>query len=495
MSSVRIDVKDFGALGDGQTDDTEALRSAINAALSGGVSVKQVYFPPGIYKVTGTLPFPSGLTIFGIQEASVLSVKLAEDQWLFDNLGAETKGWEIEGLTFNANPASNTPHFGLLKCDNNVSACTVQNIRVMNFQRVLNIGLKMYSMLSIDKLSIYNKNSTNMGDSALEILGNAVMMTNIEIIGKYSSGLALTNANVFQLEGFNIAGGPNALMGNSIRVTDCSVGTISNGWIEELDETGLENGYAHAIDLTNSESIAVRNLNIATGSIFVDGGAATIESIAFGQNANGIRYLNGAMLSLNMAALGLQNIHADASLADGEVIVYDAKQTHKNLLANPSLMSGQTLPIKSSNASLSALTSELTDYISGNQAIKVTTKANYHGVTIVLPTIRTGFSHTIRLKVKPLTNIAYINFAASGDVATTTEMPAQLRNSEAVGWHEISYTFKTIDPAAKQPPTTPVTPQIKVQGVLKDGTVLNAAFLIDAVAIFPEYSNDDPSFV
>jgi len=45
-----FNVKEFGAIGNGLTDDTTAIQSAITAAaVSGGT----VYFPPGTYKVTG----------------------------------------------------------------------------------------------------------------------------------------------------------------------------------------------------------------------------------------------------------------------------------------------------------------------------------------------------------------------------------------------------------------------------------------------------------
>lgn len=48
-----VNVKDFGAVGNGVADDTNAIRAAIAAALSG--PVKTVYFPSGDYLVTGTL--------------------------------------------------------------------------------------------------------------------------------------------------------------------------------------------------------------------------------------------------------------------------------------------------------------------------------------------------------------------------------------------------------------------------------------------------------
>ncbi|MEV4755447.1 glycosyl hydrolase family 28-related protein [Micromonospora sp. NPDC049559] len=50
-----VDVKDHGAKGDGTTDDSDAIRAAVAAAISGrvgGVAQKEVFFPPGNYRVT-----------------------------------------------------------------------------------------------------------------------------------------------------------------------------------------------------------------------------------------------------------------------------------------------------------------------------------------------------------------------------------------------------------------------------------------------------------
>jgi hypothetical protein len=56
-----VSVKDFGATGNGSTDDTAAIQAAINAALSlplvsGGKG--SVFFPAGTYKVTSTINIP-----------------------------------------------------------------------------------------------------------------------------------------------------------------------------------------------------------------------------------------------------------------------------------------------------------------------------------------------------------------------------------------------------------------------------------------------------
>lgn len=54
-SVYSVDVKDYGAKGDGITDDSDAIKAAVTAALSGrsnGVVRKEVFFPPGNYKIT-----------------------------------------------------------------------------------------------------------------------------------------------------------------------------------------------------------------------------------------------------------------------------------------------------------------------------------------------------------------------------------------------------------------------------------------------------------
>lgn len=105
-----ISVKDFGAVGDGVTDDTAAIQAALNSGAKG------VYFPSGTYlvkdatnTVNGTvLDVPSDVTLFGDGYGSVLK------------LGAHTtvghrmlrlngvSNVEIRGLRFDGNRTQQT---------------------------------------------------------------------------------------------------------------------------------------------------------------------------------------------------------------------------------------------------------------------------------------------------------------------------------------------------------------------------------------------------
>jgi len=63
-----VSVKDFGAVGDGTTDDTAAIQAAINTGAS-------VYLPTGTYKITSTLTFPNTVSVFrgAGRESSIIS--------------------------------------------------------------------------------------------------------------------------------------------------------------------------------------------------------------------------------------------------------------------------------------------------------------------------------------------------------------------------------------------------------------------------------------
>ena len=58
-----VDIRDFGAKGDGKTDDTLAFQKALNQTGSkGGI----VLVPPGQYRLDGVISVPEGVTLEGV---------------------------------------------------------------------------------------------------------------------------------------------------------------------------------------------------------------------------------------------------------------------------------------------------------------------------------------------------------------------------------------------------------------------------------------------
>ncbi len=69
LSGEVVNVKEFGAKGDGVTDDTTAIINAIAAANPNGVDGVSgkgiVYFPPGTYQINSQLVIPGKVKLFG----------------------------------------------------------------------------------------------------------------------------------------------------------------------------------------------------------------------------------------------------------------------------------------------------------------------------------------------------------------------------------------------------------------------------------------------
>jgi hypothetical protein len=65
ITGAVINVLDYGAVGNGTTDDTAAIQAAIDAAKG----TQQVFFPAGTYKVTSTLNLYKGSNLIGVNES------------------------------------------------------------------------------------------------------------------------------------------------------------------------------------------------------------------------------------------------------------------------------------------------------------------------------------------------------------------------------------------------------------------------------------------
>ncbi len=62
VTANQVNARQFGAKGDGATDDTRAIQAALeNARVNGPVC----YLPPGLYRLNGALTVPAGVTLWG----------------------------------------------------------------------------------------------------------------------------------------------------------------------------------------------------------------------------------------------------------------------------------------------------------------------------------------------------------------------------------------------------------------------------------------------
>ncbi|MHB8644410.1 MAG: glycosyl hydrolase family 28-related protein [Thermomicrobiales bacterium] len=108
-----LDVRQYGAMGNGTTDDTAAIQAAINALPAAGGAVM---FPPGTYivapKKTVGIVIRSNLRLVGAGAASVLKIKAHLGDWqrLLSprDLSESVENFAVEDLAFDANILNNS---------------------------------------------------------------------------------------------------------------------------------------------------------------------------------------------------------------------------------------------------------------------------------------------------------------------------------------------------------------------------------------------------
>lgn len=131
FQSVRneVTVTDYGAVGDGITDDTLAIQAAIDAANTAGGG--KLVFPPGTY-ITGLLDISPGLILQGAGDESIM--KLVDSSANFTRifttentkptgLTSDTDLIVIKDLKFDGNKSNQTPYTGGEK--ENQSGCFI----------------------------------------------------------------------------------------------------------------------------------------------------------------------------------------------------------------------------------------------------------------------------------------------------------------------------------------------------------------------------------
>lgn len=127
-----ISVKSYGAKGDGVTDDTNAIKSALNELVPavGGT----IYFPTGTYIISETILIGGNVTIYGDGVFNSL-IKLADNSNcdIISN-GENTIMYyiKIHDIGLDGNAQNNTSGSGILL--HNASDSQIYNVRIANFK-------------------------------------------------------------------------------------------------------------------------------------------------------------------------------------------------------------------------------------------------------------------------------------------------------------------------------------------------------------------------
>lgn len=131
IADASINVKDFGAVGDGITDDTVAIQAAINASYG-----SSLYIPAGDYKTTSTLTIsgPSyksdTLKIIGVPYTSKIIPTISSGYAIVVDGNTKEQPLILDGLTIDGTNTSGTAK-GIIF--NRTMSSNISNLYVNNF--------------------------------------------------------------------------------------------------------------------------------------------------------------------------------------------------------------------------------------------------------------------------------------------------------------------------------------------------------------------------
>jgi hypothetical protein len=196
-----VSVKDFGAVGDGVTDDTEAIQAALTTVV---VSGDRLFFPFGTY-LSGKLTVTGGFDAFG---PATIKLKNAINDNLIENTGSAAD-IKLVDLVFDGNEASQTAYAPVLNfasvnslrmidCEvNNISGAGVDcnpMLRYAALERCRFDGNKEHSGVLNDNAIFVSIRGDGTDKEQVVSITNCVFNGNVpSIAGRGAGGIIITN--------------------------------------------------------------------------------------------------------------------------------------------------------------------------------------------------------------------------------------------------------------------------------------------------------------
>lgn len=311
-----VDVTNYGATGNGTTDDTTAIHAARTAAGIGG----KVYFPAGTYLVDGltasvadqTWQLAAGATVEMKTGASeilkVTGAGVIITGGTFDGSNGTAHDGSQQGLLIEADNVTidgatviDSPLYGIRA--NNHDGFTVTGCTVVNsygegifFQNSLSAS---HSDIVIKDNYIDNSSGGDRssgiyvrGDTATKRVQRVVISRNT-VVAPYSQAPGVTGA-VIVWNGTDFVVSDNILIGTNLSVTcpNAVMATISNNTIRGFD--------AYAIELPAGGGGVVENVSIVGNLIDPDGTTATTGITTNSSNINNVSIIGNTIRNFSV---------------------------------------------------------------------------------------------------------------------------------------------------------------------------------------------------
>lgn len=154
ITGAVVNIKDFGAVGDGTTDDSAAIQAAINSTND----FIQVYMPPGTYRLSSPIIVDrQNMSLFGAAQqttlypdAGVTAIEIAKNNGVSRT---QLRDFRIYGNTNATGGISLGGDF--------VAFCQIQNLVILNFLATGSFGIKLSKVQELDIDNCYIADNYN----------------------------------------------------------------------------------------------------------------------------------------------------------------------------------------------------------------------------------------------------------------------------------------------------------------------------------------------
>lgn len=317
LKNAWVNVKHHGATGDGSTDDTSAIQTAINNSSQGDV----IYFPPGTYLVSSTIDLKEYRRYVGAEryktvikqaDGSNLNAVLASTNWLAtDNPTYSNYPVSIENLGVDGNKSNQTSGDGhgiaLISFWNNLYSVQIQNTRGSGLvlsasdqsgTEISNTAVETHvhrvDVRSADGYGIY---IYDPDPSDSQITDGWLVDCIVETTGE--DGIRILTAGGWVIRGCHVYGAAKS----GINIGRAVYARVENNYIETFGSSSTASYYGGIVIGDGlSTFIGASGVNIVSGNtIRYSGGAAS------GSNIRGILSVtsNGATGQLTIVGNGV----------------------------------------------------------------------------------------------------------------------------------------------------------------------------------------------
>lgn len=253
LNNACIDVKaDYGAVGDGTTDDSGAIQAAINASAAGNI----IWFPAGTYGVGATLQLKDSRAYLGTARGGVtikqlsstnLDAVVATDSW-YSNSTSTNSEITIGHLKVDGNKAGQTSGAGhglvLRTWDSLVSDVEVKNargdgIRIANESR--NSTLLSNTCVNTTVRDFFVHDCDGAGIRCIDGGNNITDWTLKDgwVANSGTYGIRIDNASGWRVENLHTYG--NQL--NAIQLNRCFGTRVEGNYVEDFGKAGASTTY------------------------------------------------------------------------------------------------------------------------------------------------------------------------------------------------------------------------------------------------------------